>query len=715
MYALARDFVTQTHRSLFITGKAGTGKTTFLKSLKELTGKKMAVVAPTGIAAINAGGTTIHSFFQLPITPFIPNAEGKKHLLEKTRLRSYRRTVLKELELLVVDEVSMVRADTLDAMDTMLRSVRNRHLESFGGVQVVFLGDLFQLSPVLTESDQQVLKEYYPSPYFFHSRVLIHQPPLQIEFSTIFRQNNETFIHILNEVRNNNLSNHHLQQLMQRYDPHFEPNNNDGYVILTTHNYKADKINNDELEKLPNENIRFEARVEGDFSEKNFPTEKILNLKIGAKVIIIKNDTETPRRFYNGKTAVIRALTNEKITVLCTDEEETIDLFRMEWENIHYKCHSETHQIEEEVVGKFTQFPVRLAWAITIHKSQGLTFKKAVIDAGDAFAPGQVYVALSRCTSLDGIVLRSKINPLSLQNDVRIVEYESYKAEKNTLKETLQTAILEVRKVLIQQLFTYSVERKIVDKLKQLCRSEATSFNSETLPHIHQVDESITELLETGMQFNAQLNHIFTEDVLNETFLTSRINAAFDYFRPKIDTFIALLKQSPASTDNQEYAADYNRHVSEIYELLALKSFLMRQLPIPFDAALFYTVRNQFQLERITIQAYSKVANSKGAHLKHPGLYHALLELRNNLGETQHVPLFYIASNKTLQELSESLPLTTKDLMKINGFGKKKVEKYSHVFLPLIQQYCLEHSITEHLYAQSMIDSKKGTKGESSI
>src|SRR5665647_1097527 len=316
-YQLAQDFALFTNRSIFLTGKAGTGKTTFLRKLKKETKKQMAVVAPTGVAAINAGGTTMHSFFQLPFTPFVPTVEGRKNLIEKMKMQGNRRKVLQELELLVIDEISMVRADVLDSVDTILRHVRYRNNEPFGGVQVIFIGDMFQLSPVATDEEWRLLSQYYSSPYFFHSQVILQQQPVYIELDKIFRQTNVDFIRLLNEVRNNCLSNEGLALLQSRYNPLFVPPRDDTYITLTTHNYKADQINGEELTKISGRTYKFEAKIEGEYPEKSYPTEKTLELKIGAKVMFLRNDSETPRRFFNGKIGVVEKVNDDYITIKC--------------------------------------------------------------------------------------------------------------------------------------------------------------------------------------------------------------------------------------------------------------------------------------------------------------------------------------------------------------------------------------------------------------
>src|SRR5690554_5883914 len=356
-YDHAKEFIVHTDRDIFITGKAGTGKTTFLHQLREESTKQLAVVAPTGVAAINAGGTTIHSFFQLPFTPFIPTPEGRKNLVAKSRMRSSRRRVLQELELLVIDEISMVRADLLDAMDATLRHFRYRNNELFwGGVQVIFIGDMFQLAPVAKEEEWRLLSRYYQSPYFFHSQAVIQDPPFYIEFEKIYRQTNSSFIRVLNEIRDNTLTDESFRLLEKRYNPLFTPPEEEDYIILTTHNNKADRINAEELDKLEGETYTFEAGIGGDYPERNYPTEPVLELKVGARVMFLRNDTETPRRFYNGKIGVVDAIDDDRIVVRCK-EDEYIEVERATWENIGYTVDTETKQVEENVLGKFSQYP----------------------------------------------------------------------------------------------------------------------------------------------------------------------------------------------------------------------------------------------------------------------------------------------------------------------------------------------------------------------
>ncbi|GHT88601.1 hypothetical protein FACS189474_4130 [Bacteroidia bacterium] len=434
IFQLASDFVNQTSEHLFLTGKAGTGKTTFLKYIKEHTHKNAIVAAPTGVAAINAGGTTLHSLFQLPFEPYIPGYSGNALKKNFFRFSKQKIDLLKQLELLIIDEVSMLRADTLDAIDVSLRNFRHNS-KPFGGVQVLYIGDMFQLPPVAKEDEWNLLKEYYQSTFFFHSHVIQQTKPIYLELKKIYRQGEPVFVDLLNRVRNNIITNDDIQTLNSLYNRNFIPDEDDKYIILTTHNYKADNINNGKLAKLPGDERIFTGEVKGDFPDYSLPTDLHLKLKPGAQVMFIRNDTETPRRYYNGKIGTITQIVADQIYVYLSDINENVLVTKEVWENMRYTLNKETGKIEEEVLGSFTQYPLRLAWAITIHKSQGLTFDKAIIDIGASFAAGQAYVALSRCTSLNGIVLYSRIHPNCIMTDDYAVEFSrNEKTEQDLLK-----------------------------------------------------------------------------------------------------------------------------------------------------------------------------------------------------------------------------------------------------------------------------------------
>ena len=704
-YQLARDFALFTNRNVFLTGKAGTGKTTFLHKLKKETKKQMAVVAPTGVAAINAGGTTMHSFFQLPFTPFLPTAEGRKNLIEKMKMQGNRRKVLQELELLVIDEISMVRADVLDSVDTILRHVRYRNNEPFGGVQVIFIGDMFQLSPVATDEEWRLLSQYYSSPYFFHSHVIQQKQPVYIELDKIFRQTNGDFIRVLNEVRNNCLSESGLKLLQSRYNPLFVPPNDDTFITLTTHNFKADQINGGELAKIKGKTYTFEAEIQGEYPEKSYPTEKALVMKIGAKVMFLKNDTETPRRFFNGKIGMVKSIGENSIIIKCPDDFEAIELTKAVWENIRYSTNPTTKQIEENELGKFIQYPLRLAWAITIHKSQGLTFDKAVIDAGAAFAAGQVYVALSRCRSLEGMVLLSKINPGSIQNDRQIVEHERNKLPIEELEMQLDDSRNQYRNFILFQLYDFKNLAGQAARLLKETTENGTSFNDETIPFLNDIQRQSNSLQVVAEKFHGQLLRILEERPVLEEYLQERLTAASDFFNEKASLLLETLRHSPAVTDSRTHAVDYMDGIRMIFSIIAQKIFLMKGLKMKFTVEDYFVLKNTFIMPDFNVNAYAKTSANKQLTTRQPELYRRLMQLRNQLCEPRDLPIYIVAGSQTLIEMSDFLPQNEKDLLQISGFGPAKVEKYGNAFLEIILSYCKDNKLT------SLMDEKeKSTK-----
>ncbi len=705
-YQLAHDFALYTNRSIFLTGKAGTGKTTFLHKLKSETKKQMAVVAPTGVAAINAGGTTMHSFFQLPFTPYIPTAEGRKNLIDKMKMQGSRRKVLQELELLVIDEISMVRADVLDSVDTILRHVRYRNNEPFGGVQVIFIGDMFQLSPVATDVEWRLLSQYYSSPYFFHSHVIQQQQPVYIELDKIFRQTNGDFIRVLNEVRNNCLSDSGLKLLQSRYNPSFVPPNDDTYITLTTHNYKADQINAEELAKIKGKIYTFDAEIQGEYPEKSYPTEKTLELKIGAKVMFLKNDTETPRRFFNGKIGVIEDIDDKSISIKCPGDFETIELSKAVWENIRYTTNPTTKQIEEDELGKFIQYPLRLAWAITIHKSQGLTFDKAVIDAGAAFASGQVYVALSRCRSLEGLVLLSKINPDTIQNDRHIVEHERNKLPVEELEVQLDESRNLYRNFILFQLYDF---KNLVGQSARLLNETSeneSSFNEETIPFLRNILQQSQNLQEIAERFQGQLLRILAERPVVEEYLQERLAAACDFFNEKASLLLETLRQSPAVSDSRANASEYNDGIKMIFSNIAQKIFLMKGLKLKFTVEDYFILKNTLIVPEFNVNAYAKTSSKQKLTTRQPELYRRLTHLRNQICEPRDLPIYLVAGSQTLNEMSDFLPQNERELLQISGFGPAKVEKYGKQFLDVILSYCNEHNL------QSLMHEKVSSKKE---
>ncbi len=580
IFQKAVSFVNQTNKHLFITGKAGTGKTTFLKYIKEHSHKKMAVVAPTGVAAINAGGMTIHSFFQMPFGIFLPidggqwggygsEVNNRSTLLRNLRLRGEKKSVLQQLDLLIIDEISMVRADLLDAIDTVLRHVRRQPLMPFGGVQMVYIGDLFQLPPVAKQEDWSLLEEYYKSPFFFDAQALKHSPPLYIELKKIYRQKDDVFINILNNIRNNCCTPADLEILHQNYQPTFSPNKEDNYITLTSHNSKADTINQKELENLKGKTFAYNAEVSGEFYDRSFPAEKELCLKVGAQIMFIKNDKGEARKFYNGKIATVKALEKEKITVVFPNETEELEIEKEKWENVRYTYDSEEDKLKSEPLGTFTQYPIRLAWAITIHKSQGLTFEKAIVDAGASFAAGQVYVSLSRLTALQGLVLLSRILPQSISTDSRVVDYVKAEKEEDELEKILEAEQrVYVRSFLLQSFAWETMNDLVSNHLeeyehrqfpgKETCVEWATGLCIDNV-----------KLADVTEKFNRQLEKLFlTCEEDNYQILHERMMAACGYFIKEMDE--KLINAVKQHVDEVKVKQKVKRYVKELQEMLVV-------------------------------------------------------------------------------------------------------------------------------------------------
>ncbi len=709
MFRFATELVNQSSRNIFLTGKAGTGKTTFLKYIRESCPKQIAVVAPTGVAAINAGGVTIHSFFQLPISPFIPETKGFTNknndqnnphsLLSRQRLTSEKKKVLQELELLIIDEISMVRCDTMDAIDLVLRHVRNRHHKRFGGVQVLFIGDMYQLPPVIPEQEWSVLSEYYNSPYFFDSHVIKEDQPVCIEFNKIYRQSEEKFINLLNRVRNNELDAEGMNLLESRHKPLFRRNKQGGYIILTTHNYKADSTNANELQQLNGKLFSFQAEITGEFSEKAYPADEMLQLKEGAQVMFIKNDSEKSKRYFNGKIGIVTKLGEEKIFVQCKDEPDEIEVKKEKWENIRYTLNKNTRRLDEEILGSFTQYPLRLAWAITIHKSQGLTFEKAIIDAGEAFASGQVYVALSRCTSLDGLVLQSMIKPTSLHSDKRIVLFSQKSIQADQLQQELSKSRKECQEAILLSTFDFSsiiaMSKEIIEYLIQY----RTSFNAEAIIWIEQLLEGILSIQKTAEKFQQQLLSLLQEPTAPEenATLQERVKVAAAYFSKQLDLVLQTIQRSSVTTDSRLHAKEYNESLKEIFAQLSLKKHLLDGYEGRLNMEGYHRRKKNFALPSFHVNAYAGAGNNEKTKTQHPMLYQQLRKLRDSICARKDLPIYFVAGSKTLDELTQYLPQTIEELQKISGFGKAKTETYGQQFLMIIQQYCQEHNLSSRI------------------
>ncbi len=577
MAALAARFVNSTNRHVFLTGKAGTGKTTFLHKLAASTHKRYVILAPTGIAALNAKGVTIHSQFLLPFGTFIPEKQlpsdityGQFHdqdtLTQRHPLNNIRRNVLREVDLLIIDEVSMLRADVLDAIDFRMRSVRQNRAQSFGGAQVLLIGDLYQLPPVVKDEELRVLQRWYRSPHFFESRVMREHGYAHIELDKIFRQQDGDFISILNNLRNNTVTTADVNTLNTYYQPNISVQDSDGVITLTTHNYKADELNQRALASLPGKVYTYEAHSDGDFPESMYPVLERIELKEGAQVMFVKNDME--KAYFNGKLAKVERLTDDGITVRM-DTGEEYKLKRETWENKRYVVNATTKQQEEQLLGTYEQYPIKLAWAITVHKSQGLTFSKAIIDVGNAFAPGQVYVALSRLRSLEGLILRTRIDPSVVSSDREVVAFTERGFAQDPLVEQLKARQREYLQLLLAGTFDFSdILRKI--EYTQKDHPETAQFADDSMKTALQVlREKLRTEEDNTQKFRGQLMRLMFEDKRDE--LLARIDKGGAYYNALLQKSMRSLFEHLAQVEMLSRAKEYANALKEVDGMLMKK------------------------------------------------------------------------------------------------------------------------------------------------
>ena len=531
-YLLASQFVNDTHRSVFLTGKAGTGKTTFLRKLLKETGKKTVVVAPTGVAAINAGGSTIHSLFGLPTRAFLPTtapcdpnvANNIGMLREHFHYPKAKRDIFQALELLVIDEISMVRADILDAIDHSLRFSRNSS-QPFGGVQLLMIGDLYQLPPVVTEYERPLLYEHYSSEFFFAAKVYQHIQPITIELTKVYRQQDKNFITLLNLIRNNSMESWDYENLAEKVQPEFRPEES-GWITLTTHNKQAEAINERELQRLEDPEQNFVANVSGEFNESSFPTDGILRLKTGAQVMFVKNDSSWERRYFNGKIGTVIKIEKTKLHIDCNDGQPPLEIGKETWKNLRYSFNGETQSVDQEEIGEFQQFPVRLAWAITIHKSQGLTFEKAMIDAGKSFAPGQVYVALSRCVSLDGMVLVTPIRSQNIISDFRIIQFFDAQPKARDLEEILEEERKKFHRNELSQVYGLGHVLRNFNGLVVAISKEKNQTVAGKVSELAYLREILINLNETAQKFQLSLQQKFQQHDAEEKQIRAELSSS---------------------------------------------------------------------------------------------------------------------------------------------------------------------------------------------
>ncbi|WP_343606733.1 helix-turn-helix domain-containing protein [Fluviicola sp.] len=603
-------FINQTNSPVFLTGKAGTGKTTLLRKIVETTHKNTVIVAPTGIAALNAGGVTIHSFFQLPFSSFIPDFvseglvsgntkfESKETLKRHFHFNKTRQNLIRSVELLIIDEVSMLRADLLDAIDWTLRNVR-RNNDPFGGVQVLFIGDLLQLPPVIKPEEWSLLQKYYRGIFFFNAHVLQEQAPVYIELDKIFRQDDQLFIDLLNHLRNNQITLED-QQLLEKYvDPNFDSTKEEGYITLTTHNSKADQINATALHSLQERSRTYSAEIKGDFPPHLFPLEKDTELKVGAQIMFIKNDISFEKNFYNGKMGVIQSLTADEVQVFFKDEKRSIIVEKYEWNNIKYTLNEQSGEIEEEVLGTFVHYPIKLAWAITIHKSQGLTFDKAVLDVSQVFAPGQAYVALSRLRSLSGLVLLKPLSMNGLVNDQQVVSYSSNKAAEDVMQLYLDRETARfIYQSLVQAFDWYDYTTKWATfELGLKLQGPKTEKGKDKSWAANQL-QTVQSTFDAARKFQNQLANLFSKDQPEWAFINERVQAAYQYFYKPLDAQVYSIMKRRYELSKIKKTKQYAEELEELeQEVVTVVHRLMKA------RLLMEAVVNQKPFTKDTIKA----------------------------------------------------------------------------------------------------------------
>lgn len=656
-------FINQTNRSIFLTGKAGTGKTTLLRKLVRSTHKQAVIVAPTGIAALNAGGVTIHSFFQLPFATFIPDftipggfnnqlkLESKQTLMHHFKMNSTRRAIFRNLELLIIDEVSMLRADVLDAMDWTLRNVRKIN-KPYGGVQVLYIGDLLQLPPVVKPQEWSYLSKYYNSIYFFSSNVVREDPPLYVELDKVYRQEDEKFLDILNNLRNNQITAEDIEHLNQYVKPDFDATSVDDYITLTTHNRDADGMNQNALNKLETNTVTYEAEVTGNFPEHMFPIEVEMNLKIGAQVMFIKNDLSAEKEFYNGKMGRIVSLSDDEIKVNFKDEKKTITVDKYEWENIQYTLDPSTGEVEEKTLGTFVHYPLKLAWAITVHKSQGLTFDKAVLDVSKVFVPGQAYVALSRLRSLQGAVLLKPISMNGLSNDQNVVHYAKTKVSEQYLEDHLDSSTY---KFLYEEL-VHSYDW--MDLLNAWQSHEITykshgskSQKGKNRSWITQQTQILSGTIDPARKFRNELSRIFSVLNVDMEHAFKRVDAAYNYFFKILDGMLYSNLKKMAELQQKSNTKQYNEELEDLDVLLTEAILRIKKTRLLTEA-----VRDQRSIEKSVIMS-PEVRNYKLAKIE---------LVKNEMR----------ASNSTFDFDTDFVHLETKAEKKAKSKKKKKGSTY---------------------------------------
>jgi len=689
---LAEDYVRHTDCNVFLTGKAGTGKTTFLHEVARTSPKRLVVTAPTGVAAINAGGVTLHSFFQLPFGPFVPGSEA---FTGRHRMRREKKNLIRSLDLLIIDEISMVRADLLDGVDSVLRRYR-RNDRPFGGVQLLMIGDLHQLSPVVKKNEWELLKNRYDSPYFFSSTALAREGMVPIELEWIYRQSDPRFIELLNRVRDNALDRRTLDELNARHVPGFSPADDEGYITLCTHNRSADAVNRARMKALPGKRRRFQADLEGEFPEQAHPTAAALELKKGAQVMFIRNDMSPDKLYFNGKIGTVTRLSRDAVEVRCPGDSAPIPVKPTTWENVDYSVDPQTGEIARQVVGTFTQVPLKPAWAITIHKSQGLTFDKAVIDAQAAFAYGQVYVALSRCRTLEGLILSTRLAPSTVKTDPTVHRFVRETVQQPPSPQDLAAARSRYQQRLLLEAFGFQELNRQLDRLTRLLHASAPLVQGtghEELERVRQ--QAFKEIVQVGERFKRQLQGMFAQgrEPAEDPAIRERLGKAAGYFEERFQAILhPAIEQFSVETDNKEVRKHLQDAARELGQEAAVKLAGVLSCRDGFSPGRYLRVLSVAAMEAEKPRPKAAPAYTE-ADVGHPELFEALRQWRKHKAEDEGVPAYRVLHQRTLVQIAVHLPDTLTDLKRVRGIGKQLAARYGEELTALVADYRREHGI----------------------
>lgn len=708
---LAWRIVENTGMHMFLTGKAGTGKTTFLKELKRRSPKRMVVTAPTGIAAINAEGMTLHSFFQLPFAPYIPDTvfnagkDAYRYRFSKEKIR-----IIRSIDLLVIDEISMVRADLLDAVDSVLRRYRSSHLP-FGGVQLLMIGDLQQLAPVVKAEEWELLSKHYDTPYFFSSRALAETQYATIELKQTYRQTDAHFLNLLNRVRTNTADRRVLEELNRRYKPQFVPPKEERYIRLTTHNILAQNINERELGKIDRPTFVFNAVITGKFPEYSYPTDETLTLKQGAQIMFVKNDRSPEKRYFNGMIGEITAIDEKGFYVRSKDYPEEIRVEQEQWDNSRYTLNEKTMEITEEIEGTFSQFPVRLAWAITIHKSQGLTFSHAIIDAHDSFAHGQVYVALSRCRTLEGMVLSTPLGSGAIICDNTVERYTSGIERRTPSGDNIGEWEKRYFHQLLSELFGFSQVSQCFEDVQRLLVEHFHRLYPQTLERFNALSPVFQEkITDVSLRFANQYTRLVSEqtDFASSTLLQQRLMQGATYFAQELLPFVELAQGLSLPTDNKTLKKRVDETTDKFRHAVSLKHSLLEHVKEHGFQTGDYLKRKAIlalEAEEDETSAPAKKSAKKSKETKlevpedilYPNLYKHITTWRGKKAKEAGLPAYCILQQKAVLGIVNLLPDTPKALHRIPYLGKVSIEKYGDELLEIICRYMKDNDLKTNI------------------